>query len=999
MDEQIKAEIVLKAIKERKWLEISYNNKEKVSRFWIGIKRIYPDRKMIVDIYNTGKTDVLSDCTIFYDRIQDAYIVENTFSETDPKLIKLIESSNNKFDFLNHKTDINNLLSYIKQCVNHDNDPSINAFQMTEGIDAEVLLNKKSISLNETQQNQIMGLILEYHKGAKSGKSSFDLGLSSIAIERQDKIYIIAYYPLRYSLKSGKLSICDSLVLNPFFTNEGTHISLQDYVDMDLREFEALVKKDSNQACEILNANKKRGDNISTRPNIFVQQFDITAKVNRQLIVILEDYLNGRLKPPMKAFLGSLSLNEFNNNIIKKEPPLCFVNGSLNIDQARVTRAALINPVTYVQGPPGTGKTSTIVNIIFSAFLSNTTVLVSSSNNIPINGIADKLFFRIDDQKLGLPFLRLGNFEEDKKAILKIKQIYKELSSQSNSTPSETISEEEVFSINQELSKRLKSEEQKRKLEEKVNTAREVFNRDDIKLKKSLKKINHCITMLDEISSETEPLTDKEVKELVTPISESVVMQRYLKQLCDKHLRLLLTKEYRELISIFFKNDLETQCKEFRSYISDNKKLQLLLKVFPIILTTNISCSNLGSGKPMFNLTIMDESSQCSIGPSLLPIARGERLLLVGDPNQLRPIILLSHAAEQEYRNTFDVSTTYNYIQNSIFDVMTANDCVSPRLMLRYHYRCGRKIIDYSNKRYYESMLKTEFSNKEGSLVFLDCKNTNVEARNSAYEEADAVVEYAKKHQDDDLMIVTPFVNQSSLINQMLQEKGVDTSRIKCGTIHSLQGSEKANIVFSLGLSYKTAQRTYEWLKNNRELINVGVTRAKDKLIIAGDSDIINALSDKTDDLYYLVNYVKNNGTKVDVPPAKKVEIGLSNGSKAEDEFYKTMSQFCSVHRKFVIKRNVLVSELFKDDPVLSSSRQEFDAVLYEKVFLFAPKPKIVFEIDGGEHIFDEKRIKADDKKLQICNNKGIKLIRIPNEYVMRYTEIIEVMKSAFPKS
>ena len=116
---------------------------------------------------------------------------------------------------------------------------------------------------------------------------------------------------------------------------------------------------------------------------------------------------------------------------------------------------------------------------------------------------------------------------------------------------------------------------------------------------------------------------------------------------------------------------------------------------------------------------------------------------------------------------------------------------------------------------------------------------------------------------------------------------------VNCGTIHSLQGAEKDTIIFSTSISLKTSKKTFEWLKDNSEIINVGITRAKNKLVVAVDNEALNALSDKTDDLYSLVNYVKTNGKCLVTPSNKTIFLNKSNNSKAEADFYDTISQFC----------------------------------------------------------------------------------------------------------
>lgn len=241
--------------------------------------------------------------------------------------------------------------------------------------------------------------------------------------------------------------------------------------------------------------------------------------------------------------------------------------------------------------------------------------------------------------------------------------------------------------------------------------------------------------------------------------------------------------------------------------------------------------------------------------------------------------------------------------------------------------------------------------------------------------------------------IITPFVNQQNLINKLLIENKIEN--INCGTIHSLQGAEKETIILSTAISSKTSKRTYEWIKNNFELINVGVTRAKKKLVIAGDIDAIEANSDKMDDLYNLIQYAKQDGT-ITVPANEtiKIEIGKSNGSKNENEFFKTISQFCSVHTSYEVKRNVLLKDIFKDDKILANSNKEFDIVIYERKWPILV-PKIVVELCGGEHFGTRSREMSDTQKRMICNKKNIKFLMIDNSFIKSYEYIKDLIIGA----
>ena len=250
------------------------------------------------------------------------------------------------------------------------------------------------------------------------------------------------------------------------------------------------------------------------------------------------------------------------------------------------------------------------------------------------------------------------------------------------------------------------------------------------------------------------------------------------------------------------------------------------------------------------------------------------------------------------------------------------------------------------------------------------------------------IVEYIKRNDIHNAFIITPFVNQKELMNRMLKEAKIND--VDCGTIHSLQGAERDTIIFSSAISSKTSKKTFEWIKDNYELINVAVTRAKSKLVIAADTEVVVKLSDKKDDLYNLIQYAKNNGNII-IPANEsiKLEIGKSNGSVNEDEFFKTVSHFCSCHKTFEAERNVKISRLLKNENV--SEGMEFDLVLYEKN-IFGKKPVIAFEVNGGEHVGILFRERSDRKKMDICSRHGIKLIFIPNTFVKAYEYIADII-------
>jgi hypothetical protein len=179
--------------------------------------------------------------------------------------------------------------------------------------------------------------------------------------------------------------------------------------------------KSKSETIELLSGNFKTGELPNTRPELVVlgyEQIDISGIYDQ----IHADYQKKELQVPLKAFFQNLSLLDRKN---RKEPHIVLYDRNVNIDQLRKVYNALKFPITYVQGPPGTGKTQTILNIIVNCMANAKTLLISSNNNVPIDGIKDKLYLgKYRDKEIRLPVIRLGNNDCVKQALQTIKKLY-----------------------------------------------------------------------------------------------------------------------------------------------------------------------------------------------------------------------------------------------------------------------------------------------------------------------------------------------------------------------------------------------------------------------------------------------------------------------------------------------------------------------------------------------------------------------------------------------
>ena len=492
-------------------------------------------------------------------------------------------------------------------------------------------------------------------------------------------------------------------------------------------------------------------------------------------------------------------------------------------------------------------------------------------------------------------------------------------------------------------------------------------------------------------------MDEEDVTKYAISASEDKSFQSFLYYSSLARLKKLLSTTNKDLREILAIDDQDVAVTKFNKYLRNDKNLKRFIDIFPIIVCTNLSAEKLGDAKPHFDLCIMDEAGQCNVASSLVPIIRADDLLLVGDTNQLQPVTVIEMDVNDQLMDKYNIKPDYDYVRNSILSTMLRKDNNSKSILLSYHYRCGKRIAGFVNQRFYEQQLKL-FNPNEGELTFIDVKNTyNPEARNAYESEADSIVNLIKENKYHNVGIITPFVNQAALINKKLADNRIND--VKAGTIHTLQGSEKDVIIMSAALSVKTGRKTMDWIKNNHELINVAVTRAKKQLVFVGDKQAIDALSgSEENDIKVLSDYVYKNGELIVPKSDVTISTDFSNNSQSEKDFFVTISPYFNSRSKLRIERNVPVKEAIKavnSDDLALIGKKEFDVVVQASYGLFNNRYKtiVVFEIDGGEHVGSKQTATRDRIKEKICSSYNIKLIRIANSQVKDYELIISLFE------
>ncbi|MCI9072768.1 MAG: DUF2726 domain-containing protein [Lachnospiraceae bacterium] len=1002
---------IFKAIHEGKWLSIEYRNQEeRLTKYWIGIRDLDVHRRILfVDGLHLGKYAV-ADLRIKIDSIQCSQVVEGSYCPVNQKLVEDIYLNPHKYKTLFDNTANLKILSYLEMCNRLDTTPYIADFELVRYLDRERLAGEV-YELSEEQFREIVKKFQYKTRQPERRDGSLrlqQLAMNVLSIHLPRGLHVLAYRSLNLDIKKRVLRPDEEITVCTEFTVDGSTQSIRRYLDAEDYELVRDFAKNQERIKECVNRHTRRQNAlVDDMPYIIGLGMDIALDLHKEYKAILKLYQENRVPVPIKAFFGDL----LERPRARQTSPIALINQQVNMDQLLAINNAMKYPVAYIQGPPGTGKTNTILNTIMTAFFNDKTVLFASNNNHPIDGVCGKLTgLEYRGKPISFPILRLGNRELVREAILYIRELYQRTRSVPVFESTLDRNRDERKQRARKLSDLLKKYDEALDLQERGETIRRLLEYQDGRQMtaqmlpfqadlggRQLKRIKQRLDTLGRVSEEQAlALVDDDVEEL----------KKYLYYTGAGYMKRLDDKEFEGLRKILQEEDLDKAAEAFAKYLGEKKNLLRLQKIFPIIATTCISAHRLGDPEPMFDMVIMDEASQCNMAVSLVPILRGNSLMLVGDPQQLSPVILLDELTGERLKRRYCVTEEYDYRRNSIYKVYLACDAVSDEILLHNHYRCHPDIIGFNNKKYYNSRLQIKTVSQEPvPLEYMDMHDARADMKNTAPAEARAIAAYAAAHRERSIGIITPFVNQKQLIEQALKEAGV--TDVTCGTVHAFQGDEKEVILFSTAVTDQTQAGTYEWLKNNKELINVATSRARDKLVVLGSQKNLRRLHQEEgqDDLYELVQYVCSNGkTAVTPKKANSRALGVKPFSTATEEAFlqnltHALGNIWLSQSRYAVHKEVPISQVFQSndtfDDLFYTGR--FDFVVYEKQGE-QELPMLAIELDGKEHYEDEVVRRRDEKKNQICREHHLQIIRVENSYARRYNHIKDILLEYFSK-
>lgn len=323
-----------------------------------------------------------------------------------------------------------------------------------------------------------------------------------------------------------------------------------------------------------------------------------------------------------------------------------------------------------------------------------------------------------------------------------------------------------------------------------------------------------------------------------------------------------------------YNNNIKEYCldyilTQFNGVNVDRKRNEILNNSKIICSTLSMAGSNILTSLNMkFDTVVIDEASQAVELATLIPLRYNcERLILVGDPNQLSATVFSSTALKHKYDQS--LFTRFRKAGHTV-------------QILKTQYRMQAEVSNFISEVFYDGLVENDSSVYQfkpeqfshhpafGAMTFYDIQSTEEFVGNSFKNEGQIeviveLVKYLKEIYKGDyktlinkLAILSPYSKQVNDINIALQKEICDPNdknvKVEVNTIDGYQGKEKSIVIFSTVRS--KGSKTIGFLADERR-INVGLTRAKACLIIIGDSSVL--MKDKN--WKRLVGYSYKKGT------------------------------------------------------------------------------------------------------------------------------------------
>ena len=726
-----------------------------------------------------------------------------------------------------------------------------------------------------------------------------------------------------------------------------------------------------------------------------------------------------------------------------------------NASQKNAVDNALNNGISIIEGPPGTGKTQTILNIIANSVIKGESVAVVSNNNSATANVLEKLekhnlgFIAaflgstknkddfIERQQCKLPSFKSWKMTNDsyhqtisllhdmssdldkmlhaKNELSQITQTYDALCveqqyflqyyfRESDNTSVDLI---DILKMNSYNALQFWLQCEKSLMQEKpISIWQRIMNFFKLRVYRQ-KLYQYPLEQL--ISFCQKRYYEASLEELRNQMSQ-------LEQKLSNYNFQLKMDEYADLSMRIFKSDLAKRysARGKRKIYEINdlwKRSEEFISDYPVVLSTTYSLRSSLSDKFAYDYIIVDEASQVDLATGALAFSCAKKAVIVGDLKQL-PNVVTDDIKKKtdEIFHAFNIQEVYRFSNHSLLSSVIEIYKNIPRIMLREHYRCHPKIIEFCNQRFYDNMLITLTSPKTDRppLVVYKTVPGNHARDHVNQRQIDVITHEVLREQglnvdNGTLGIVSPYRNQAAALREVFKGASVQAE-----TVDKFQGQEKDTIILC------TVDNEISDFTDNSNRLNVAVSRAINQLIVVTDGN----QPERSGNIKDLISYIQyNNFEIIDSKVYSIFDCLYKSYAKQKETLMKTLKKIsgfdsenlmynliCEVLRndiysKFSVANHVPLKMLIRSKDKLDCDEVSYamnilthvDFVIFDKLNKL---PILAVEVDGyAYHNKNTEQERRDRMKDNILSKYDLPLLRFSTVGSNEKARLIEALE------
>ncbi|MFJ1298540.1 AAA domain-containing protein [Pseudomonadota bacterium AL_CKDN230030165-1A_HGKHYDSX7] len=744
---------------------------------------------------------------------------------------------------------------------------------------------------------------------------------------------------------------------------------------------------------------------------------EIAANVVRQL-----DKLPARAGTALQAYCTGINAPQ--ESVVDLIYPF-----GVNESQLTAVERAFEAQVSVVEGPPGTGKTQTILNIIANVLLRGKTIAILSNNNAAVENVYEKLG-KFD---LGYLVARLGSRQHRE-------LFFSDLPALPSVAPEAVPNMGDLQVTLGELKRLLRAHNQAAELQAEIDEIgiertrllqwqeANGFLQTQPWLAKyglSPRKTSDLLAYLSSLEERRLGLRERIQLWLyfrifrVAPLADlaqrqsvfhSLQLHYYDKLLHEKQCALTECREalargnFERLLKTstadsmaYLKGHLHRSIRAAEDLRSDTymRNFDAFVQRFPIIASGTHSIVNSIAPGALLDYVIVDEASLQDIVPGILALGCARNAIIVGDSKQLPHI--------PERLGLSAPALAYDCEKYSLLDSCVAVfERALPRTLLKEHYRCHPRIIQFCNQQFYDNALipMTRDSGEDALRLIVTAKgnhtrgNRNIRELESVMATLENMQEQSLAQDDHGRGFIAPYRAQVKLSGEYLPQDFVRD------TVHKFQGRECSEIIFSTVLDKKRESLSRVDFVDDPHMVNVAVSRAKDRFTLVTGEGVFAASNGPIAALIRYVEYYADGDGVVRAPVVSAFDLlyreydqsleRLATKLKRDDSQFKSEQIVAQLLREALAEparqsmtfhAQIALNQVGSArNPALTAREREFllqgaccDFVVYFKV---GKTPIGVIEVDGGSHdaTVQKERDALKDSILEKC---GLPLLRL----------------------